>query len=386
MKVFQLLTTLSFGDAVSNDTLAINDLLKERGFETKIYMEHIDPRLANHPDVMSCGKMPKPKKDDIMLYHLSTGSNLNLLIRDVDCRKFIIYHNTTPPHFFAPYSGRSAQLCSNGINETKLINDIFEGGFCDSAHNRDMLWEYGYKCPLKVRPILIPFEDYMKRPDRDVMLEMGGSPKKNNHKVKNVLFVGRIAPNKKQEDLISMLYAYRQMYSDPIRLILVGNPGGMEKYDAKLKNYAQELGIDDVVFTGHISFPAILAYYRTADAFVSMSEHEGFCVPLVEAMQFDVPILAYASTAVPETLGDCGIVFDDKDPAYVAAQLHEVLHNEELRATMIEEQRERLKYFGYDNVSSMFIQQLEELTGIKAPNGSSADSQETKGKKIKKFF
>ena len=367
MKIFQVLTTLSFGDAVSNDCLAINDLLKERGFKTAICMEHIHDKLRNHPDVMSCGRMPKPKKDDIMLYHLSTGSKLNLLIKDVDCRKFIVYHNTTPPEFFAPYSGKAAQLCFNGLNETEILKDTFEGGFCDSGFNREQLINLGYKCPLTVRPILIPFEDYRKAPDKDIMLEMGGPNKFNNHKVKNVLFVGRIAPNKKQEDLISMLYAYRQMYKDPIRLILVGNPAGMEKYDTKLRNYAAELGLEDIVFTGHITFPAILAYYRCADAFVSMSEHEGFCVPLVEAMQFDVPVLAYDSCAVPETMGDAGIVFDDKDPALVAAQLHEVLHNNELRSTIIKEQRKRLKYFSYENISEMFIDQLEELTGVKAP-------------------
>lgn len=366
MRVIQVLTTLSFGDAVSNDCLAINELLKKRGFKTAIYIENLDERLKNHPDVKSCGKMPKPKKDDILLYHLSTGTALNLRIMAVNCRKYIVYHNTTPPDFFVKYSGKTAQLCNNGLNETKALKDTFEGGFCDSGFNRDQLISYGYKCPLKVRPILIPFEDYMKEPDKDVLEAMGG-PNTNDHAVKNVLFVGRIAPNKKQEDLISMLYAYRQMYKDPVRLILVGNPLGMDKYDAKLKNYAQQLGLDDIVFTGQISFKAILAYYRSADCFVSMSEHEGFCVPLVEAMQFDVPILAYASTAVPETMGDAGVVFDDKDPAVAAAHLHAILNNKELRQEMIKEQQERLKFFSYENVSEMFIQQFEEMTGVKAP-------------------
>jgi glycosyltransferase involved in cell wall biosynthesis len=177
--------------------------------------------------------------------------------------------------------------------------------------------------------------------------------------------VGRIAPNKKQEDVISLLYAYRQLYKDdPVRLILAGNPEGMEKYADRVETYAKELGIDDVVFTGHSSFAKILAYYRSADAFVSMSEHEGFCVPLVEAMYFKIPILAYASTAIPETLGGTGILLENKDYSYGAFCLHEILHNKELRAKMIEEQSERLKDFSYENVAETFMKQFKEFTGI----------------------
>ena len=176
-----------------------------------------------------------------------------------------------------------------------------------------------------------------------------------------VLFVGRIAPNKKQEDLISMLYAYRKLYNDPIRLILVGNPGGMEKYAERLQFYAEKLGIVDIVFPGHISFNQILSYYRTADAFVSMSEHEGFCVPLVEAMYFKVPIIAYASSAIPETLGGTGILLENKDMTRAAFYLHEMLHDEELRASIIEGQNKRLKDFSYESVSATFMEQLNKF-------------------------
>ena len=182
--------------------------------------------------------------------------------------------------------------------------------------------------------------------------------------VKNILFVGRVAPNKCQQDLISMLYAYKKMYSDPVRLILAGNGGGMEKYVARLKCYADNLGLNaDVVFTGQISFPAILAYYSTADCFVCMSEHEGFCVPLAEAMCFDVPILAYSCCAVPGTLGGTGILLQDKDPSVAAAYLHEILNDEALRGKIVEEQRERLKDFSYENVSKLFMEQLESFIG-----------------------
>ena len=138
----------------------------------------------------------------------------------------------------------------------------------------------------------------------------------------------------------------------------------MESYLARLQKYVKALGLEDsVIFPGQISFRAILAYYRLADVFVCMSEHEGFCVPLVEAMFFDVPILAFASTAVPETLGGCGIIFDKKDPSYAAKCLHAILNDSDLREKIISEQRERLKFFGYENVSDIFRKQFKEFTG-----------------------
>ena len=155
-----------------------------------------------------------------------------------------------------------------------------------------------------------------------------------------------------------MLYAYRQMYKEPVRLILAGSTQGMEKYTARLRLYAKKLGLDDIVFTGHITFPQILAYYRSADAFVQLSEHEGFCVPLLEAMYFRIPIIAYNSCAMPETLGGTGLLLEDKDPALMGQALHEALFNEELRKKILEEQDERLKYFSYENVSKMFMEQL----------------------------
>lgn len=347
MRIIQILTTLSFGDAVSNDCLAIKELLKNNGFQTAIYAENLDERIKD-PDAKRYNKLPKLKADDVVLYHLSTGTELNNRIRDLECRKFVIYHNITPPEFFVPYSGKLAKLCSDGRDQTIALKDTFEGGFCDSQFNLDQLRSYGFTCPLEVRPILIPFDDYKKTPDNETVEAMSDG-------VKNILFVGRIAPNKCQEDLISMLYAYRKMYDDPIRLILVGNGEGMDKYTNKLKYYAEALDIKDVVYPGHITFAQILAYYKSADAFVCMSEHEGFCVPLTEAMSFDVPILAYNSCAVPETLGGSGIVVDSKDPALVARYLHEILTNNELRETMVSEQRKRLSDFTYDKVSEQFM-------------------------------
>lgn len=363
MRVFQVLTTLSKGDAVSNDTLAIQKLLLKNGYrKSMIYAEHLDPKFLSKT-IKPYHVMPKPKKNDVMLYHLSTGTVLNKKIMDLNCRKIVIYHNMTPPDFFVPYSGKSAKLCAQGIEEAIALKDTFEAGICDSRFNLEQLKGYGYSCDLKVCPILVPFEDYEKTPDQKLLEELGGPAIDNDHEIKNVLFVGRIAPNKKPEDLLTMLYAYRQMYKEKVRLILAGSTSGMEKYTARLRLYARRLGLEDVVFTGHITFPQILAYYRSADAFVTFSEHEGFCVPLLEAMWFKTPILTFDSCAVPETLGGTGVLLKDKDPALMGAALHEILFDKELRSKIIEEQDERLKYFAYDNVASIFMSELKEFIG-----------------------
>ena len=133
----------------------------------------------------------------------------------------------------------------------------------------------------------------------------------------------------------------------------------MENYHERLVKYANALGIgDDVIFPGHIKFSEILAYYRLADAFVCMSEHEGFCVPLVEAMFFDVPIIAYDTSAISDTLGGSGVLLDSNDPVYAAAVIERVLTDKKLRENIIEGQRKRLEDFSYERVKAIFEEKL----------------------------
>lgn len=351
MKMIQLLTTLSFGDAVSNDALAIMKLLNSQGHKVVTYAENLDKRLENEPGVKGINQLPVLNDDDIIIYHLSTGSELNRQIKNFKGRKLMIYHNITPSKYFSAYSGITARLCSKGRREVKNLNSTFDACMCDSKYNMDELRQMGYTCPMAVRPILIPFDDYKKEPDPEVVSKMSDG-------VKNVVFVGRIAPNKKQEDLLKVLYCYNRMFDEKIRLILVGSSTGTENYDRRLKDYAELLELDNVIFTGQVSFKAILAYYKTCDAFLCMSEHEGFCVPLVEAMCFDKPIVAAPYAAVPDTLGGTGILLEDSDPKKAAYCLYEILHNESLKEDILKGQRERLKDFSYESISALFMEQL----------------------------
>ncbi|MCR5600484.1 MAG: glycosyltransferase [Ruminococcus sp.] len=359
MRVIQLLPTLSFGDAIGNDTIALMGAIKELGYSTEIYAENIDKRLPEGI-AKKVDKLRDLKKDDVLIYHKSTGTDLTFRIEEFKCRRIMVYHNITPPEFFRPYSTAATQLTEHGYKGVKFLRDKVDYVLADSSFNKGELLKMGYSCPIDVRPILIKFEDYNQAPDEATI-------KKYSDGKKNLVFVGRIAPNKKQENVISAFFCYKKLNPDS-RLILVGSPTGMENYHERLVKYANALGIgDDVIFPGHIKFSEILAYYRLADAFVCMSEHEGFCVPLVEAMFFNVPVIAYDTSAISDTLGGSGVLLDNNDPVFAAAVIDRVLTDEKLRESIIAGQRRRLEDFSYERIKATFDKQLTDyINGKKA--------------------
>lgn len=350
MRIVQLLPTMSFGDAIGNDTIALKGAIADMGYISEVYAENIDKRLPSDT-ARSISRLKGLKEDDVILYHKSTGTELTFRLQDFPGRKIMIYHNITPPEFFRPYSTSATALSEYGYKGVEHLKDKIDYCLAVSAYNKSELVRMGYTCPIDVRPILIKFEDYKQPPAKSIMNKYGDGKR-------NLIFVGRIAPNKKQENVIRTFYQYKRLDPDS-RLILVGSYSGMENYYERLVKYAGALGLkDDVVFTGHIKFNEILAYYRIADAFVCMSEHEGFCVPLVEAMFFDVPIIAYDTSAIGDTLGGSGVLLDSNDPVYVAAVIRRVLSDESLKKHIIEGQRRRLEDFSYERIRDIFDEKL----------------------------
>lgn len=350
MRIVQLLTTLSFGDAVSNDTIALRDVIAEMGYDTAIYAENIDPRLPKRTAIQ-VQDMPALKAEDILLYHKSTGTDLSFALERFPCRKCMIYHNITPPEFFTPYNSAAASLTQYGLEGVKHLRSKVEYCMADSPFNKQNLRDMGYTCPIDVRPILIPFSDYEKKPDEAILR------KYSQDGWTNIIFVGRIAPNKKQENVIRTFYHYKKR-NPKSRLILVGSYQGMENYYERLQTYVQALELPDVIFTGHIKFAEILAYYHIADAFLCMSEHEGFCVPLVEAMFFHVPVIAYDTSAIASTLGGSGLLLRDNDPLEAAMLLERLMQDKALREQVIAGQERRLADFRYETIREQFTAYL----------------------------
>lgn len=356
MRIVQLLPTLSFGDAIGNDTVALKKAISDMGYISEIYAENIDKRLPSDT-AKNISRLKDLKKDDVLIYHKSTGTDLTFKIQDFPGRKIMIYHNVTPPDFFRPYSTAAASLTEYGYKGVEHLRDKVDYCLADSAYNKSELLRMGYTCPIDVLPILIRFEDYKQSPAKSIMNRYGDGKR-------NLIFVGRIAPNKKQENVIRTFYQYKRLDPDS-RLILVGSYTGMENYYERLVKYVGALGLkDDVVFTGHIKFNEILAYYRIADAFVCMSEHEGFCVPLVEAMFFDVPIIAYDTSAIGDTLGGSGILLDSNDPVFAAEVIRRILTDDQLKKQIIEGQCRRLEDFSYERIRDIFEKQLKDFISV----------------------
>lgn len=354
MRVIQLLPTLAYGDAVGNDTIAIKNILKNMRYETQIYAESITPSLLEKRIGVNIAHLPKLNEDDVLIYHLSTGSELNYKFVELPGRKIIIYHNVTPPQFFRGYDYRSEQLTEKGLGGVRFLADKVDYCLADSVFNKENLQTLGYKVPIDILPIIIPFDDYKKKPSQDIL-------EKYRNDRHNIVFTGRVAPNKCHQDIISAFACYKKYYDSEARLFLVGSYKETDTYYRKLVKYIDRIGVEDVFFTGHIKFEEILAYYQVADVFLCMSEHEGFCVPLVEAMFFGIPVIAYNCTAVPMTLGDGGILVDRKNPVETAALINRVISDRTLKTVIKENQQRRLEDFQYEKIAGMFRMYLEKF-------------------------
>lgn len=356
MRIFQLLPVIAFGDAVGNDTRALKNALSAAGYETEIYADVVDGRLPKGT-ARRYDMMPKVEADDVIIYHLSTGHKMNYILEKYPCRKIIMYHNVTPAKYFAGYNRDGYENCRQGIRAAKMMRNTAEFCFADSEYNKQELISYGYRCDIEVLPILIPFEDYAKEPNKKTVKAFSDGKT-------NILFTGRIVPNKKQEDLITAFYYYNKYINRNSRLILAGSYVGMERYKSRLEHYAEELGLEDsVYFSGMAKFNDILAYYSAADVFLSMSEHEGFCVPLVEAMYFNIPIIARDTSAIAGTLGGSGILLPDNDPMAAAEMINRVITDGELRNAIIHNQKIRLKDFDNKKIQKQFLESMERFCG-----------------------
>ncbi len=356
MKIIQLLPTLHGGDAVGNDAIAMHKLLREMGHETVIYAEeigHTVPAGIAKP----CQDLGELGADDVILYHYSIGSEImEEILRKVPGKKVMVYHNVTPGAYFDDYNEAIAEIARAGRENLKEIQPIFSACFADSGYNKQDLIKAGYRCPIAVLPILIPFEDYLKPVDETIVQTYGKDD------FTNILFVGRLAPNKKIEDVIRAFAYYKKYLNARSRLFLVGSPLGMDPYVDRLRRYVDRLFLqNDIFFSGKVPFDQILAYYKIADLFLCMSEHEGFCVPLAEAMSFSVPIVARSAAAVPETLGGAGLLVNGADPAEAARAMDRIVGDAALAEQLRQAGKKRLEDFSYEKTAALFQQYLEQV-------------------------
>jgi glycosyltransferase involved in cell wall biosynthesis len=369
--VHQVLPNLAFGDAISNQALFVRSFLREKGYNSNIYVHHIDPRVAGECELFKSGSIAR---DAALIYHHSVGTNLIPEVIAHVGAKSLVYHNITPAECFEPYRPEFAEVLRQGRRELRELAQHFPTSAGDSAYNAAELAAVGFSDP-DVLPICVDPGKWNAAADSTVMARMHDGRT-------NILFVGRIAPNKKQDELVRAFRHYLAL--DPTaRLILLGASEPNDPYVAHINNIIQGLGLNEsVVLQGPVTEAELAAYYRSSHLFWSMSDHEGFCVPLVEAMWFDVPVIAFRSSAIPETLGDAALMFTRKDDlAKIAGFAHVFVEDRMLRGKVIVAQRKQRLKFTADAVTpllSRFVGKLFEagLDTFNRNGGIALDLQE----------
>jgi len=354
MNIYQVTTTISYGDAIGYHAVSLKRVLAEAGYNTEIYTSRVDERYPSGTARLY-SEMPALKKNDIIIHHRSGSVPDYYHPEKWKCRVIMMYQNITPPEFAEPWDPGWANALKKGLTETMTSLSYVERCIAMSEFNKRDLLSMGFpEDKIWVMPSeFIPFEDYSREPDAETI-------KRYSDDWVNVLFVGRIAPNKMIEDVIRVFAYYKKHINPKSRLILVGS-AGFQKYYTSLRAYVNALKISDIIFTNHISFPEIISFYKVADIFLCMSEHEGFCVPLVEAMYFDVPIIAYSSTAIPGTLGGSGICVDTKDPAYISGIIDRIVKTPPLRRKIVAGQQKRLKDFDPGSAKKAFCEYIKSI-------------------------
>ncbi|MEO6222107.1 MAG: glycosyltransferase family 4 protein [Vicinamibacterales bacterium] len=308
-KVHQILATLGYGDAIGNEVLGINRTLRAAGYESEIIVETADPRLepltVDYRDIVN-----DVGPDDLLIHHFSLGSRASRTAYALPARMVLIYHNITPPEYFLGVHDQLVRQCYHGRRELTGYRTRCELALGDSEYNRQELESIGFD-RTGVLHVVPDFSHLDVAPDSRILDAY-------DDEWTNILFVGRLIPNKRPDDVIRFFHAFKSNGHARSRLILAGSYGGFDKYLAQLHAFIAALGVQDVHILGQVTNEALTALYDSADVFLCASEHEGFCVPLVEAFHKRVPVLAYAATAVPATMDGGGILYTDKSPARVA--------------------------------------------------------------------
>ena len=333
--IHQIVAGYANGDAISNEARAMRALFRSWGWESHIYSEQkrILPELRGEARDLAASRGDF-RADDVVLLHLSIGSDVNDVFPTLPGRKAILYHNITPPEYFRGVQDQTAHMLARGRQQAQTLAGSAAVVMADSQFNADEIAAMGHANP-QVLPLVLDFSMLRAKPDRRILRQYRDG-------MVNILFVGRCAPNKKIEDLLNAFYYFQRYVQPASRLIHVGSYAGMEQYHALLLTRMRELQLKNVELVGSVRQDELNAYYDVSRAFLCLSDHEGFCIPLLEAMTHDLPVVAYGAGAVPETLDGAGVLVREKRFDLIAETLGRVAEDESLRTAILKGQRARL--------------------------------------------
>jgi glycosyltransferase involved in cell wall biosynthesis len=355
-----LTRTITTANAVSNDVVGMYEVLKSRGHEVRVYADE-----WTHPELkvrhaMRIGDFLQDA-EDVLICHYSIGWGLALdLLNELNCHTVIKYHNVTPPQFFDGIDDYHVQMCLEGRQQMKLIArsgcDLY---LADSAFNMQELIAEGASAD---RCTVVPPFHHIDRllsinPAIDIL------DKYTDGKV-NILMVGRVSPNKGHIALLEAFATYYYHYNSNSRLILVGIEREVFKaYSQLIREMAGLLGVEGaVIFAGEVPDEELKAFYLVSNAFMFASEHEGFCVPLVEAMALKLPIIAYATTAIPGTVGEAGLVWETRDPYLLAQSLDSIVRDKSVSLALRQKGERRYnELYTNERIEAEFLRALDAL-------------------------
>lgn len=351
MELHQLVHTLSYGDAISGEVLALQRCLRAQGFESEIYAIH------THPKYKGAARDYRDFSGHFsgeVLLHYSLGSPLNDLYRNLKAAtRSLIYHNLTPAHWFRSVNPRIVADIERGLSELPELCALSDRLIADSAFNAGELRDLGFQA--SVLPLPIDTHKW------DIETNAGIHALLKNDSCLHLLHVGRMAPNKCIEDIIKSFYFLQKYVHKNSKLWLVGIDIDTEVYSFGLKRLAQQLSVEDHVrFVGQRDDGELKALYQAAHVYICMSEHEGFCLPVVEAMHFGLPVLSYASSALPETIANAGMLVEQKRHPELGELIFEMYSNTDLRRRLIEAGHQRVSELSVEN----FAKRVAELFSV----------------------
>ena len=358
LRVHQIVPRLDAGDAVSSQAMAIHELFTRWGWESRIFAYDMDEYGRRFASFDTAYREFAEEEEDLLVFHYALFCDNYRYYRESRNRKVLIYHNITPPEFYVGFYPEAVRLCTMGRDLLPQLADC-DLALGDSDFNRRELVQAGFPEEktgvLPINPPLHKLDEVEEDRDLARWLEDGKT---------NLFYVGRAVPNKKLEDVIKLFYCYHRAVNARSRLVFAG-PLPVNTYYSALLSLVRRIGLQDrVFFLGKVSDGALKACYRRSHYYVSMSEHEGFCVPLLESFHFALPVLAYAAGAVPETMGGAGVLFTVKDYPLLAELLDRLERDAFLRERVLAAQRERLRGFSEESFALALRGALGKLVGL----------------------
>ena len=334
MNIHQILAGFADGDAISGEAIQLRKILRGWGYESDIFCDpaKVSPSLYDEyrplTDYVATA-------DDLCLHHYGINSPSTDIFLASFSKKIIIYHNITPAEYFDGFDDEIAEQLRAGRKRLRDICRYVDGVWTVSHFNASELKALGIE-NVHVFPLLFSSRALDSAPEPLII-------EKFSDALENILFIGRIVPNKRIEDLI-MAFAWFNKAINPFsRLLIVGSNRSAPRYYAMLRMLAGDLDLPNVCFEGFAAPSGLAAYYRVADAYVCPSIHEGYCLPLIEAMHCAVPVIAREAGGMPEAMDGAGVMYSGLDEVELAELINRVLTDRKLSTKILDSQRERMQ-------------------------------------------